>query len=183
MLNSRMPTKSSKEPDYFKAIALHEVIGGKPNLTPYKDSKGILTIGYGHKILPNEKFTKITPKQALDLFYKDLAPKIAHVKKDLGEDVFNSLSKEAKENIVGFDFWGYYRLSPKAIGHLKDGKYFAFAKEMKDNKDYRESLKDGSGIAPRFDKYVQPFVDMGNAESLGMTYNEAGEERFRVAAS
>ena len=39
---------------------------------PYKDSKGYLTVGYGHKVLPGENFHQgITEEQALSILRKD----------------------------------------------------------------------------------------------------------------
>lgn len=40
---------------------------------PYKCSAGKLTIGYGHVILPNERFTEITIDEANSLLKKDIA--------------------------------------------------------------------------------------------------------------
>ena len=40
-------------------------------LTKYKDSKHKYAIGYGHVLLKNEKYTKITKKKALELLIKD----------------------------------------------------------------------------------------------------------------
>lgn len=42
-------------------------------LKAYADSKGIMTIGYGHVILPNETFTVITEQEAEGLLRQDLA--------------------------------------------------------------------------------------------------------------
>jgi len=41
--------------------------------TPYKDVAGIPTIGWGHKILPGESFTRITTTEAEQLLVKDTA--------------------------------------------------------------------------------------------------------------
>lgn len=49
-------------------IARHECKGGKPNLKMYPDSKGILTIGYGH----NLRDKPITKKAADQIFQDDL---------------------------------------------------------------------------------------------------------------
>lgn len=49
-------------------IARHECKGGKPNLKMYPDSKGILTIGYGH----NLRDKPITKKAADQIFEDDL---------------------------------------------------------------------------------------------------------------
>jgi hypothetical protein len=56
---------SSKGLDFIKKYE-------KLSLTPYKDQAGYETIGYGHKILPGEDFSKgITKAQALDLLSHD----------------------------------------------------------------------------------------------------------------
>jgi lysozyme len=45
----------------------------KLRLTPYKDQAGYETIGYGHKVLPGEDFSKgITKDQALELLRNDV---------------------------------------------------------------------------------------------------------------
>ena len=49
-------------------IAGHECLGGKPNLKMYPDSKGILTIGYGH----NLRDRPITAKAARQIFMDDV---------------------------------------------------------------------------------------------------------------
>lgn len=43
------------------------------SLTPYKDQAGKLTIGWGHLILPGERFTSITEREAENLLRKDLS--------------------------------------------------------------------------------------------------------------
>jgi lysozyme len=56
---------SSKGLDFIKKYE-------KLSLTSYKDQAGYETIGYGHKILPGEDFSKgITKAQALDLLSHD----------------------------------------------------------------------------------------------------------------
>ena len=42
-------------------------------LEVYKDSAGFPTIGYGHLLLPGEKFTKITKEKANELLQNDLS--------------------------------------------------------------------------------------------------------------
>ena len=48
---------------------------------PYYCSAGVLTIGYGHAILPNESFKRITEPQALDILKSDIAIAIRIVEK------------------------------------------------------------------------------------------------------
>lgn len=43
--------------------------------TPYPDPVGIMTIGFGHVILPGEKFAEITPDEGQKLLMRDLVPK------------------------------------------------------------------------------------------------------------
>lgn len=47
----------------------------KLRLTPYDDGGGKMTIGWGHLILPSEKFDSITSDQADALFLSDLKQK------------------------------------------------------------------------------------------------------------
>jgi lysozyme len=50
-------------------IKQHEAFRAEPYLCPARK----LTIGYGHVILPGEKFTSITSQQAEELLCKDVA--------------------------------------------------------------------------------------------------------------
>lgn len=54
--------------DLLDSIAQHECIGGRPNLTAYKDSHGIWTVGYGHNIQDKP----IRAERALDIFKDDI---------------------------------------------------------------------------------------------------------------
>jgi hypothetical protein len=72
------------------------------------------------------------------------------------------------------------RQSPDAISLFKEGKYYAAAKEFLNNDDYRKSLKEGTGIAPRMERNVKHWIDLGNAKTLGMSYKEAVEERIKL---
>lgn len=51
---------------------LKEQEGFRP--TPYDDSAGHASIGFGHKLIGGEQFTQITEEQADELLRKDLAP-------------------------------------------------------------------------------------------------------------
>ncbi len=62
---------------------------------PYKDAGGVLTIGYGHVILPGQSYSRITEQQGLNLLNHDVG--IAenaintHVKVKLNQNQFNAL--------------------------------------------------------------------------------------------
>ena len=64
--------------------------------TPYKDIAGLLTIGYGHLILPNEHFGAISSVEADALMRKDVAEKAEYfvnkfVTVDLLQNEFDAL--------------------------------------------------------------------------------------------
>lgn len=71
-------------------------IGEGLSLEPYRDSAGHLTIGYGHKIRPNETFTRISKAQAEGILRQDasFAEKAVNelVKTPLNQDEFDALT-------------------------------------------------------------------------------------------
>ena len=68
--NSKDIIKNQSYDDKLKGmIGLHE--GFRNNA--YKDSRGIPTIGIGHKLLPGENLDNLTDEQVSELFQKDLA--------------------------------------------------------------------------------------------------------------
>jgi hypothetical protein len=167
-------------PDYYSYIKANEGL----KLKRYKDSEGNPTIGIGHLIKKGENLNEITEDKAKQLFNKDVQEKINYVRndidKDLGKGTFDSYPAAIKESLVDADFRGDYRQSPDAISLFKEGKYYAAAKEFLNNDDYRKSLKEGTGIAPRMERNVKHWIDLGNAKTLGMSYKEAVEERIKL---
>lgn len=64
----------------------------KTALTPYKggaDKKGVVTIGVGHVIGPGDQWMMhgLTPRQAQDIFSKDVARHCHTIQSDIGHDV------------------------------------------------------------------------------------------------
>ena len=153
-------------------------------LKKYIDSKGNPTIGIGHLIKKGENLNEITEAKAKQLFNVDIKEKIDYVKNDmdksLGKGAFDAFPDPVKISLIDLDFRGDYRQSPKAIGLFKEGKYYAAAKELLNNDDYRKSQKEGTGIAPRMERNAQTWVDLGNSEVEGMSYDEAVSERIRL---
>lgn len=63
---------------------------------PYRDPVGILTVGYGHVVLPGESFTSLTEEDAVVLLLKDLTQfggyVTHHIKVELNDNQFSALS-------------------------------------------------------------------------------------------
>jgi hypothetical protein len=173
-------SEQNKQPDYYSYIKANEGL----KLKKYLDSKNKPTIGVGHLIKKGENLNVITEDKAKELFDGDVQEKINYVRKDidkdLGKGTFDAYPNDVKISLVDLDFRGDYRQSPKAIGLFKKGKYYAAAKELLNNDDYRQSQKEGTGIAPRMERNVQSWVDLGNAKSLNTSFKEAVEERIKL---
>ena len=171
---------TNKDPDYYSYIKANEGL----RLKKYTDTEGNPTIGIGHLIKKGEKLNEITEAKAKQLFNVDVQEKIKYVRneidKDLGGGSFDDFPEAVKKSLVDADFRGDFRQSPIAIGLFKQGKYYAAAEEFLNNNDYRKSIKEGIGIAPRMERNVQTWVDLGNAKTLGMSFDEAASERIRL---
>tara|TARA_B100000902_G_C26797451_1_gene662885 strand:+ start:39 stop:470 length:432 start_codon:yes stop_codon:yes gene_type:complete len=76
-----------------KRIKLNEGL----SLKPYKDELGYLTIGYGHLILPNEKFLlkkQLQKKEFEKIFEKDFKKALADVNNTLKPFISNKKEDE-----------------------------------------------------------------------------------------
>ena len=169
-------SEQNKQPDYYSYIKANEGL----RLKKYLDSKNKPTIGVGHLIKKGENLNEITEDKAKELFDGDVQEKINYVRKDLGKGTFDAYPNDVKISLVDLDFRDDYRQSPKAIGLFKKGKYYAAAEELLNNDDYRQSQKEGTGIAPRMERNAQSWVDLGNAKSLNTSFKEAVEERIKL---
>jgi len=129
-------------------IAQHE--GSRNEI--YKDHKGNYTIGIGHLVKPSEhqkyKGKKLTADEVQGLFDSDLDDKVASAKRKLG-DVFDSFPESLQVAVVDGFFRGDLSGSPKTLKLLKEKKFSEAADEYLDNAEYKNSLKDGTGVAPR----------------------------------
>ena len=127
---------------------------------PYKDSKGKWTIGIGHLIgdgsqgaLEKSEFHNktLSEKQMIDLARKDSDAKIQRVLGQFGKQFFD-FHPELQLQIVSSYYRGGLPGSPKTLEHMAKGEFDLASKEFLDNDEYRESLSDKSGIAPRMMK-------------------------------
>tara|TARA_R100000005_G_C4990615_1_gene198059 strand:+ start:1484 stop:2092 length:609 start_codon:yes stop_codon:yes gene_type:complete len=127
---------------------------------PYKDSKGKWTIGVGHligdgsqKALEKSEFRNktLSKEQIMDLARKDSDAKIQRVLDRFGKQFFD-FHPELQLQIVSSYYRGGLPGSPKTLKHMAKGEFDLASKEFLDNDEYRESLRDKSGIAPRMMK-------------------------------
>lgn len=108
-------------------------------LSVYKDSLGFPTIGYGHKLLPGEKYKKITQEQADELFDKDFEKHLQEAKKFPDFDEL-----EGKHQIVIIDLCfnmggNFYHKFPKFTQYMKDKNFKMAAYELKNSKYYNQT--------------------------------------------
>ena len=96
--------------------------------TPYLDSLGKLTIGFGHLVKPDEDFTKITPHNAVQMLRKDYANATEDV-----ERRYDWVDGDAKLVLVNLTYnLGSNGLSKftKTIHYLKTEQYDLAAGEL-----------------------------------------------------
>jgi GH24 family phage-related lysozyme (muramidase) len=150
-----------------KIIREYESAGNEEKiLGVYKDSKGLDTIGHGHLITKNSPAIigkaikdpnrvsrilasqdRMTPEEAESLLRIDVESRLPTVKK-LAPD-FENYSQELQAELASETFRGMTGKSPKAMQHLRAGKFEEAAQEYLNAKDYRESVRDETGIAKR----------------------------------
>ena len=146
-----------------KVIRQYESAGNETKiLSPYQDSKGLMTIGHGHLITPQSSkiFTdlnispdilsgkgKLTPEQADQLLMRDVSTRIPQVQKMVPN--FNSYSSELQGQLASEQFRGMLGKSPKAVKMLNSGDFEGAANEYLNADEYRTSIKQKTGIAPR----------------------------------
>ncbi|WP_320740458.1 glycoside hydrolase family protein [Enterobacter cloacae] len=105
---------------------------------PYKDSERFLTVGYGHKVLPNENFNNgINEIEALRLLDKDIA--IAESQLD---KLKLTIPKDWEEFLIIMIFQlglsGTMKFK-KMIQALRDANYTEAIKQAKDSLWYRQT--------------------------------------------
>lgn len=120
--------------------------------TLYKDSKGYLTIGIGHLVRPEEvnnyKGRVLTDMEIEHIFKKDIQDKIAAIKREFGS-AYDMFSDNLKIAILDGYFRGDLPGSPATKKLLKQGNFKQAAKEYLNSNEYRNSLKNKTGIALR----------------------------------
>ncbi len=125
--------------------------------TPYYCPKGFLTIGYGHRILPTEKFTSITKAQAEQMLGKDAANawneaqsllRGKNVEPEVLEIVAEMCFQMGANGVKGFGrFW-------KALS-LAQPDYVEAGKEMRDSQWWKkDSPQRAEELAQRMESFA-----------------------------
>lgn len=99
--------------------------------TPYDDGYGFLTIGYGHRIRPGEKFTRLSEAEALELLRQDIGWAEAAV----NQLVRVPLNQSQFDALVSLVFnWGEPNFSKSVLlARLNAGDYEGAAQRLSEH--------------------------------------------------
>ena len=141
----------------------------------YRDHKGYLTVGVGHLITKNDPILKqitgkyhntvlsgrtpLSDSQMMQLFNYDVQAKIALARSKVKN--YDSLPVYVQNAIVDGFFRGDLAGSPKTLDLMNEGDFSAAAIEYLNNKEYRESKTDGTGVAPRMERNATAYSTYG----------------------
>ena len=162
-----------------KVIREYESAGNEEKiLRVYKDTKGLPTVGHGHLITKESPKifsslninpdvlsgkSKLTPEQAETLLQRDVKSKLPVVKK-LAPD-FENYSPELQAELASETFRGMTGKSPKAMDHLRAGRYEDAANEYLNAKEYREAKEKKLGTATRMENLANAIRKEGQRRS------------------
>ena len=136
--------------------------GGKPNRRIigssdyglYYDSKGILTSGSGHKVLPTDDLSEhlIQTKDQSDVrFMSDVNARMPEIKKAIPK--FDSLNEKTRDAIRNSWFRGSMKNSTTTLKQINSGDFSGAAEEFLNNDEYRDLLSNDpkNGIIGRME--------------------------------
>ena len=132
------------------------------SLQPYRDSKGIWTIGIGHKILSGENFVNgITEDEAYKLFSLDIQNKLSTARR-LFKD-FDSLPQSVKVALLDGVYRGEHKSHYNTTKLINSGQWSKAAKEYLRNQEYFSSKSKGSkhGVWKRMEENAKRIQDYG----------------------
>lgn len=128
---------------------------------PYKDQAGHLTVGYGHKVLPNEDFSSgISEEEADALFEKDFAEKRAKVDALITNDQLPDKARDAVTSLV-FNIGEGAFADSTLLKRINEGKFDEASKEFKRwNKiTVKGEKKESNGLTKRRKEEEKSFSD------------------------
>ena len=128
----------------------------------YRDSKGIPTIGIGHKILPGEDFSQgISPEEAQQLFQSDIQKHVG-VAKGLFPN-FDSYPNYLKVALLDGVYRGEHKSNYKTTKLINQERWTEAAEEYLRNQEYIASKSQGDrhGVWQRMDENYQRLRQRG----------------------
>lgn len=161
--------------DYIsKAVDLiipSEIYGGditapqnKKFLSPYKDDKGLWTIGIGHLMGDGSQRgrdawmskygTTLTPSQAMSLFRRDVEKRVQLVQKILTPKIFDSLSSDRKAVLIDIAYRGDLKAGFDFVEYIKRGDFDNAALAYLDHSEYKARKQEGGedGVVKRMNR-------------------------------
>jgi lysozyme len=137
---SSSPSKTSGEYESIKQMVIANE-GWKNK--PYKDSRGLWTVGVGHligngKTLPKEWDRELTNEEVRQLFEKDFDEHLKQAQKTPGWDKANEAGRAGLIDLT-YNMGGYwYTKFKKAAALLKEGNFKDAALELKNSAWYKQ---------------------------------------------
>ena len=146
--------------------------------TPYIDNAGVKTIGIGHAMKVGDK-EKLSNKEVLELYTKDLIKIETHLEEILGVNVYKNLPEGMREALLDMVFnKGDDILNQNLIWCVKNGKYEAAINQMT-NVQSVNTKEEMSGLCKRrlFDisRAITDFngdIPKSNIETIKMIYSK-----------
>ena len=128
-------------------------------------SKGIVpTVGFGTTPKSSSKFN-VEIGQRVPLYVASMAldqeidEKLKVVNRRI--PIFNNLPAELRIPMLSSFYRGSLSGSPKTIKKINKGDFKGAAKEFLNNKEYRKSKKEGTGVAPRMEELANVLRQYG----------------------
>ena len=128
-------------------------------------SKGIVpTVGFGTTPKSSSKFN-VKIGQRVPLYVASMAldqeidEKLKVVNRHI--PIFNNLPAELRIPMLSSFYRGSLSGSPKTIKKINKGDFKGAAKEFLNNKEYRKSKKEGTGVAPRMEELANVLRQYG----------------------
>jgi GH24 family phage-related lysozyme (muramidase) len=138
----------------------------------YKDHKGNATVGHGalvdssfrgtmKQVFPKQSDewinkvatgnTELTASQGHDLLSHQAKQKFGETRKMIGDKLFDTMHPELQTALSDAHFRGSLRGSPKTLALIRAGDLSGASKEFLDNDEYRQSVKDKTGVHKRME--------------------------------
>lgn len=114
---------------------------------PYKDTKGITTYGVGQ----TGKWINKSFGEAFKAHEKEAKKLIPS---------YDSLPEEAKAAVMSAAYRGDLQQSPKFRKLFNEGKFAEAAQEFLNNEDYKQSVKEGTGVAGRMERIAEAVFNL-----------------------